>query len=136
MAAHLFDRQTFEAEQCQRAHSSFAVETDCKGVANQQVFIVMQEATNSIRAVHLPGLFSLFPLQIHGHHPPGEVLHALMVGQLGLRLAIQLPYLRRERVLLLHLIGMIETGAGGVVSPVGEKGFAQQVLTGQAGLGL
>ena len=66
--------------------------------------------------------------QAHGHHAPGEVLHPLLVGQLILGFAVEPPYLRRQRVLLLHLLGALELARGSVILPGGEDAVAQQLL--------
>ena len=42
--------------------------------------------------------------QIHGHHPPSQVFHALGIGQLGPGLAVELPDLGGQRILLLHFL--------------------------------
>lgn len=43
----------------------------------------------------------------HGHHPPCQVLHALCIGELGPRLAVQLPDLRAQGVVALQLLGRL-----------------------------
>ena len=58
------------------------------------------------RCLNLPSLFSFFAFQIHRHHSPRQVFHAFLVWQLSLRFAVQLPYLRRQRIFLLHFIWM------------------------------
>lgn len=55
----------------------------------------------------LPLLFLLLLLalaQFEGHHPPGQVLHALLVRQLLLGLAEELPDLGGQGILALHLL--------------------------------
>lgn len=74
----------------------------------------------------------LLAFQIHGHHPPGQILHALLVGQLGLGPAVELPYLGAQRIFLLHLVGMDEVGAGGIVAPVGKDRLAEDIPRGLA----
>jgi hypothetical protein len=60
---------------------------------------------------------------VHGHHPPGEILHALCIWQLRLCARIQLPNLRAERVVLLHLLWRLCAGAAaGVVAKSWEHG--------------
>ncbi|TEB06232.1 hypothetical protein FA13DRAFT_1195478 [Coprinellus micaceus] len=45
-------------------------------------------------------LVSLLLLQRQRHHPPCEILHALLVRQGGLGLGVHLPHLGRQRILL------------------------------------
>ena len=71
-------------------------------------------------------LLFLFP-QLHGHHAPGQILHALLVGQLALGLAVEAPYRGRERVSLLHFLGVIEF-LGDVALPIGEIGVLQKLV--------
>lgn len=56
----------------------------------------------------LPLLFFLLLLlalaQVEGHHPPGQVLHALLVRELLLGLAEELPDLGGQGILALHLL--------------------------------
>lgn len=79
-----------------------------------------------------PGPFLLLAFQVHGHHPPGQILHALLVGQLALGATVQLPHLGAQRVLSLHLFRVIEVGAGGVVAQVRKDGVVQDILAGLA----
>lgn len=77
---------------------------------------------------HIPCLLPFLALQVHGHHSPCQVLHPLLIGQLGFGFAVELPYLRAQRILLLHVIWIAEIGAGGVVVPVRKECLTQQVL--------
>ena len=83
----------------------------------------------------IPCLLSFFAFEVHRHHAPCQILHALLVRQLGLGLAVQLPYLSAQRVFPLHLIGAAEVGSGGVVPPIREEGLAQQIFAGLFVLG-
>jgi hypothetical protein len=67
---------------------------------------------------------------IHGHHPPGQILHALGIGQLRLCARVQLPDLRAQRVVLLHLLGRLHTGAAGIVAKRREHGVLQHAAAG------
>ena len=87
---------------------------------------------------NLPCLLCLLPflaLQIHGHHAPGQVFHALLVGELSFGFAVEFPYLDGQRVFLLHLIWIVEVGVGGVISPIREDGLTEQVFVGLRILG-
>lgn len=66
--------------------------------------------------------------QIHGHETPREVLETLRVGYLRLLLVIELPHLRAQRVLALHLLRAVHVGGGGIVLPVVEDGLAQEAF--------
>lgn len=55
----------------------------------------------SLRLTSLQSLFPFSPFQVHSHHPPCQVLHAFLVRQTGLGLAVELPYLSSERILFL-----------------------------------
>lgn len=60
-------------------------------------------------------LLFLLTFQTHGHHTPGQVFHAFLVGELGLCAGIETPDLGGQRIpplLGFQLIGTI---------PVGEK---------------
>ena len=52
-----------------------------------------------------------------------------MIWQLGLGLAIQLPYLRTKRVFFLHFIGVAQVGAGSVVLPIWKETLAEEVFS-------
>lgn len=76
--------------------------------------------------VHIPELnpFTLLTFQTHGHHAPGEVFHALLVGQLGLGPGIQPPDLSGQRVFFLHLIGAV--GCGMAMTPFRKERVPEQ----------
>ena len=57
-------------------------------------------------------------LQIHGHHTPGEVVHALVVWDPGLCVSKELPYLNGVWVVLLHLLRALEVVARSHVLPL------------------
>ena len=65
----------------------------------------------------LPCMLSLLALHIHGHQSPCQILHTLMIRQLGFGLAVKLPQLRCQRILLLHLRWIAEIGVGGIIFP-------------------
>lgn len=67
---------------------------------------------------------------VHGHHAPGQVLHALCIGQLRLCARVQLPDLGAEGVVLLHLLGRVCAGAGGVVAKGREDGVVEHAAAG------
>jgi hypothetical protein len=70
--------------------------------------------------LHAIATFTLSP-HIQSHHPPCEIRHALTVWKLHLRVRIQLPHLRRQRVVLLHLLERAQVGAVGIVLEGGEE---------------
>ena len=77
------------------------------------------------RASNVP--FQL-PLQVHGHHAPREVLHPFLVGQVRLRPLVELPYLREQGILLVHLLGILRLrGAADIVSPDGKDGLTKEL---------
>lgn len=53
-----------------------------------------------------------------------------MVGQLGFGSAVELPYLRAQGILLLHLSWITEIGVGGIVIVVSKEGLTKQVVAG------
>jgi hypothetical protein len=63
--------------------------------------IIVSRSTSSrkermgFKDLNSPGLLALFALQVHRHHPPRQVLHPFLVGQLGFCLGVEFPYLRR-----------------------------------------
>lgn len=68
--------------------------------------------------------------KIHSHHPPGQILHTLLVGQPRFGAAVQLPYLGTQGVLFLQLIGVVESGGSSVVVvPVGKGRIPQQLIS-------
>lgn len=69
---------------------------------------LVRRCTESIQQENIRlALFTLLAFEIHGHHPPSEILHALLVGQLGLCSGIQSPNLSGQWILLLHLVGAL-----------------------------
>lgn len=83
--------------------------------------------------MHVPLPLELFAPQIHRHHAPREVLETFRVRELALGFVVQLPYLRAQWVVLLHLFGRLEIGGRGdrgdrIVSKVVEEGVAQEAL--------
>lgn len=69
------------------------------------------------------GTFTFLAFETHGHHSPGEVLHPLLVGQLGLGAGIEAPDLGGQGILPLQLIG---TFSG--IPPLGKEGVTEQVI--------
>ena len=49
----------------------------------------------------------LLTLQIHRHHSPRQVIHALLVGKLALGFGEELPYLDAQGIFLLHFLRTI-----------------------------
>lgn len=89
------------------------------------------------RAVHVGGAagvgfvaIELGSAHVHGHHPPGQILHALCIGQLRLCARVQLPDLGAERVVLLHLLGRLHAGAGGIIAKRWKDGVVQHAVAG------
>jgi len=83
--------------------------------------------------MHVPLPLELFAPQIHRHHAPREVLETFRVRELALGFVVQLPYLRAQWVVLLHLFRRLEIGGRGdrgdrIVSKVVEEGVAQEAL--------
>ena len=69
------------------------------------------------------------------HHPPSQVLHALLVRELAFRFAEQAPYLHLKGILLLHLVWALEARGGGIVLQIWEERFTQELRTSIAAVG-
>ena len=83
----------------------------------------MRGAQEQKQQSEAPGLFLSF--QIHGHHPPRQIFHPLLIGQLRFGLAVELPYLVAKGVILPHLR---KVGVSDIVLPVGKDGLAKDLL--------
>lgn len=73
-------------------------------------------------------------LQTHGHHPPGQILHALLVRQLRFSPRIQLPYLCSQRIFPLHLVRVAHAGSGCSVVPFGKKRIVEELAGAMGGI--
>jgi hypothetical protein len=71
----------------------------------------------------------------HGHHSPGQVLHALRIRELRSRLGVEPPYLRCERVVLLHFLWALHTGRARIILEAGEDGVLEHALASSRVLG-
>ena len=120
----LTNPRTFEVSRSQKARWSFAG-ADCRTRCQSRPHTACASAGTTR---YVPGLLPLFALQTHCHHSPSQILHALLIWQLRLRLAVELPYLRRQRVLLLHLFGRFEVSTGSVVPPIREERLTKEFL--------
>ena len=88
-----------------------------------------------VQKVNVPGsIFAFFAPQIHGHHPPGQILHPLLVRQRLLGPAVESPYLHGKGIFLAHLVEVVEIVAGGIIFPGREDGFAKESLASNGSL--
>jgi hypothetical protein len=62
---------------------------------------------------------------IKGHHAPGQVGHALCVGELRLGPRVELPYLRAQGIVLLQLRRRLGAHGTGVVAKGCEDGLVE-----------
>jgi hypothetical protein len=62
---------------------------------------------------------------VHGHHAPGQILHALSIGELRLCARVELPDLRAERVVLLQLLWRFRAGGARIVAECWEYGVVE-----------
>lgn len=80
----------------------------------------------------LPSLLLPFlALEIHGHHSPCQILHALLVGQLRLCPGIEFPNLSGQRIFPLHLIRVVATGCA--ACPFRKDGISEDTIIGVGG---
>ena len=82
----------------------------------------------------VPALLLLLLEQFDAHHPPCQILHALLVGELGLCLAVELPHLGREGIVPLHGFRSLQISAGSIVLEIGEDGVRQEFLADDGGI--
>ena len=72
------------------------------------------------------------PAQFQVHHPPGQILHALLRGEALLRPCVELPDLDGQGVLPLHLVQALVRARSALLER-GEGGGTQQVMVVAAG---
>lgn len=72
--------------------------------------------------------------QVEGHHAPRQVLHSLLVRQLLLRLAEELPDLGGQRIVALHLLEAARRAGGSGLERREQGGVEDAVLGRRGGL--
>lgn len=77
-----------------------------------------------------PRPLEFLAFQVHGHHPPREILHALLIGKLTLCFAVQLPYLSAKGIISGHFFGVANVCTGSIVAPIGEDGVTEDIPAG------
>lgn len=102
----------------------------CAGQKESPSAMVSRPGQGGCGRPGLPCLFLPLLLQAHGHQAPGHIFHPLRIGNLGFDLAHDFPHVGTQRIIFLHLIGVVPIGSGRVVPQVGKEGFPQQFPAG------
>ena len=133
MKSSMFMGSGSEVIVCSTDSRSFAIPegalVDCWLALRMRLSIPVVRTRAACPKTNVPCLLSLLSLQIHCHHPPSQIFQSFLVWQLRFGLAIKLPYLRSERILPLHLIGVAQLGTGGVVLPIRKEAVAEKVFS-------